>query len=195
VGLVAPSPSLTMTARRAAVASMNAARLDDDDDHDGERAIAILVLLTVPLAWGTYVPVVKYMYDIVDPPMPGFVFSAGYYAVAAITLRALSMMYYSSSMSSSSSERRMMNDDTLDRGNDGTDRYDGGVSGIEIDNDDHDDYDEDGTSSASTTARGGWELGGYLFVGNGLQVIGLQTVPADRAGKRETERQCAIVFF
>ena len=38
-----------------------------------------------------------------------------------------------------------------------------------------DDYD------ATITTRGGWELGSYLFIGNGLQVVGLQTVPADRA--------------
>ncbi len=45
---------------------------------------------------------------------------------------------------------------------------------------------EDGNEgdASSITARGGWELGSYLFVGNGLQVVGLQTVPADRAGER-----------
>lgn len=35
------------------------------------------------------------------------------------------------------------------------------------------------------TTLGGWELGSYLFIGNGLQVVGLQTVPADRAGKNQ----------
>ena len=42
---------------------------------NSERTLGILVLLTVPLAWGTYSPVVKYMYDKMDPSMPGFVFS------------------------------------------------------------------------------------------------------------------------
>ena len=45
----------------------------------------ILVLLTVPLAWGTYVPVVRFLYQI-EPPVPGLVFSACYYAVASITM-------------------------------------------------------------------------------------------------------------
>ncbi len=57
-----------------------------------------------------------------------------------------------------------------------------------------DDDDNCETTSAATTARGGWELEGYLFIGNGLQVIGLQTVPADRAGERETERKCAYRY-
>jgi len=42
---------------------------------NSERTLGILVLLTVPLAWGTYSPVVKYMYDKMNPSMPGFVFS------------------------------------------------------------------------------------------------------------------------
>lgn len=38
---------------------------------NSERTLGILVLLTVPLAWGTYAPVVKYMYEKIDPAMPG----------------------------------------------------------------------------------------------------------------------------
>ena len=45
------------------------------DNINSERTLGILVLLTVPLAWGTYSPVVKYMYDKMNPSMPGFVFS------------------------------------------------------------------------------------------------------------------------
>ena len=56
-------------------------RISDD-------VLGILVLLTVPLAWGTYVPVVRFLYAI-DPPVPGFVFSACYYALAAITTSSL----------------------------------------------------------------------------------------------------------
>ena len=56
---------------------------------------AILILLTVPAAWGTYAPAVKYIYDVApsdsnQPSMPGLVFSAGYYCVAALTLGLLS---------------------------------------------------------------------------------------------------------
>ncbi len=57
-----------------------------------ERTLGVLVLLTVPLAWGTYTPVVKYMYERTDPAVPGFVFSVGYYLVAASTLGLLSRM-------------------------------------------------------------------------------------------------------
>ncbi len=88
------------------------------------------------------------MYDVMDPSMPGFVFSAGYYLVAALSLGVLS------------------------RGSTGGD---GGVGDGEMDNDDENEND--------VVRRGGWELGSYLFLGNGLQVVGLQTVPADRAGE------------
>ena len=142
---------------------------------------ALLVLLTVPLAWGTYTPAVKYMYDKVDPPMPGFVFSAGYYLVAATTLGALSSYF------SSREEDRAVDDgggggsrreDDGDASTDG-DGWDDGRIGKGGGGGTLDDDDNDGT----ITTRGGWELGSYLFVGNGLQVVGLQTVPADRAGE------------
>jgi drug/metabolite transporter (DMT)-like permease len=102
-----------------------------------ERTLGILILLTVPLAWGTYTPVVKYMYERMDPAVPGFVFSAGYYLVAAATLSTLNTW-----------SLRNVNDES---------REEGGAT------------------------MGGLELGSYLFLGNGFQVVGLQTVPADRA--------------
>ncbi|KAL7536341.1 hypothetical protein ACHAWF_005442 [Thalassiosira exigua] len=126
-------------------------------DSKSERALGVLVLLTVPLAWGTFTPVVKYMYEKMDPSMPGFVFSAGYYLVAAASLGALSYL----------------KDRPSDSG--AVDPSDSGGVPDRID-----DRDES-EGGASITARGGWELGSYLFVGNGLQVVGLQTVPADRA--------------
>jgi drug/metabolite transporter (DMT)-like permease len=106
-----------------------------------ERTLGILILLTVPLAWGTYTPVVKYMYDRMDPSVPGFVFSAGYYLVAAAVLSGLN--WFSTWNDESGDD--VMQDET----------------------------------NASTI--GGLELGSYLFLGNGFQVVGLQTVPADRA--------------
>lgn len=105
-----------------------------------ERTIGILILLTVPLAWGTYTPVVKYLYEKMDPSMPGFVFSAGYYVVAAISLSVLSQLQAKSN-----------------------------------------EYNDIKEEDNKITYRGGLELGSYLFIGNGLQVIGLQSVPADRA--------------
>lgn len=53
-----------------------------------DDVLGILVLMTVPLSWGTYTPVVRYLYAI-EPPVPGFVFSACYYALAAITTTSL----------------------------------------------------------------------------------------------------------
>lgn len=117
---------------------------------NSERTLGILVLLTVPLAWGTYAPVVKYMYEKIDPAMPGFVFSAGYYVVAAVSLGILS--YYRSSKEEIGS---------------------GQIEALDA-------SDVNGDTNDLTTL-GGWELGSYLFIGNGLQVVGLQTVPADRA--------------
>lgn len=126
---------------------------------NNERSIGILVLLTVPLAWGTYSPVVKYMYEKMDPSMPGFVFSAGYYLVAAASLGALARLQQKEGA------RKLVG---------GTEGKVFGDSGITASR-------EDGRAAALTTTRGGWELGSYLFIGNGLQVVGLQTVPADRA--------------
>ncbi|KAL7448275.1 hypothetical protein ACHAWC_000495, partial [Mediolabrus comicus] len=110
------------------------------NNNISERTLGILVLLTVPLAWGTYTPVVKYMYEKMDPSMPGFVFSAGYYVVAAVSLSILSQLQVQK----------------------------------------EDDLDEEEESNKITNI-GGWELGSYLFIGNVFQVVGLQTVPADRA--------------
>lgn len=130
-----------------------------EETKNNDRSIGILVLLTVPLAWGTYTPVVKYMYEKMDPSMPGFVFSAGYYLVAAASLGILTRLQ-----------------DDNGRENDG----EGGVDRLNG-RDETNDEGADDCDDASVTARGGWELGSYLFVGNGLQVVGLQTVPADRA--------------
>jgi hypothetical protein len=105
-----------------------------------ERNLGILVLLSVPLAWGTFEPVVRYVYTI-EPSVPGFVFSVGYYLVAALSLSALA-----------------------------------GLSML------RNEQDSDGNDKAeSLPIRGGIELGMYLFLGNGLQVLGLKTVPSDRA--------------
>ena len=97
-----------------------------------ERRRGLLVLLTVPFAWGTFEPAVRYVYAI-DPPVPGFVFSLSYYLVAAVSLIFLS-----------------------------------GCANLK-------------DQSREWPIQGGVELGFYLFVGNALQVLGLKTVPSDRA--------------
>lgn len=152
---------------------------NDNDNHElhntiqqhtnqAERTLGILVLLTVPLSWGTYTPVVKYMYDVMDPSMPGFVFSAGYYLVAAFSLGVLS--------GRGGGGGGGVDDGRRDRGRErGEDGILEAMTGKEI----VDEYENE----SNVVGRGGWELGSYLFLGNGLQVVGLQTVPADRAGE------------
>lgn len=73
--------------------SSNGSIQEDDDEGKSARSdklLGILVLLTVPLTWGTYVPVVRFLYAI-QPPVPGFVFSACYYALAAITTSTITL--------------------------------------------------------------------------------------------------------
>jgi len=60
---------------------------NQDQDHDQDRTLGLLVLSTVPLVWGTYVPVVRSMYEL-TPPLPGLVFSAAYLLVASLVSMA-----------------------------------------------------------------------------------------------------------
>ena len=141
--------STSLASTPSSTSSSSEKELDD-------RALGILVLLTVPFAWGTYAPVVKYVYEM-DPPVPGLVFSAGYYIVAAITLTGLNIF---------------MNEKQREDGKESDGRD-------ELLLDVQDDVATEGILSMSTLA--GKELGSYLFLGNCLQLVGLKTVPADRA--------------
>ena len=122
----------------------------DEENMFSDRARGLLVLMTVPIAWGTYVPVVRYLYAI-QPPVPGFVFSAAYYVVASLTLIGLVSV------------------------NDGEPA---------VPQHSDEDVKQIGTivTTASLPILGGLELGTYLFLGNGFQILGLKTVPSDRAG-------------
>lgn len=113
---------------------------------DPERSLGLLVLLSVPLAWGTYSPVVKYLYAI-QPPVPGFVFSAAYYLVASLSLLSLTAI------------QNVGGDETIIKGSKANSK-----------------------DKSEIPILGGLELGTYLFIGNGLQILGLKTVPSDRAG-------------
>jgi drug/metabolite transporter (DMT)-like permease len=130
------------------------------------RTLGLAVLLTVPLAWGTYTPVVKFLYEVVDPPVPGLVFSAAYYGVAALSLQTI--VAFQRSTTVTPHHRPILSDTTA------------ATTTTSLT-----------TSTQSTThisthspaaLWGGIELGTYLFIGNILQVLGLKTVPADRAG-------------
>lgn len=108
-----------------------------------ERALGLLSLLTVPIIWGTYVPTVRFMYE-VDPPVPGLVFSASYLSVAA--LASLVAIVIEARRSESGARTNF------------------------------------GSDGLTTAAKAGLELGLYTFLANTLQVVGLETVPSDRAG-------------
>mmetsp|Transcript_43554 Transcript_43554/g.49409 ORF Transcript_43554/g.49409 Transcript_43554/m.49409 type:complete len:462 (+) Transcript_43554:62-1447(+) len=111
------------------------------NNDNSDRVSGLLVAASVPIAWGTYSPVVKYLYQ-VEPVIPGIVFSAAYYIVASIVLNTIIQLQ------SNNNKEEVISDET--------------------DN--------------SFPVRGGIELGLYLFIANALQVTGLETVQADRAG-------------
>ena len=60
-----------------------------------DESLGILALCTVPVLWGTYGPIVRSMYEL-ELPVPGFVFSALYFTVAAIGTTALAVLPKSS---------------------------------------------------------------------------------------------------
>ncbi|KAJ8601866.1 hypothetical protein CTAYLR_002680 [Chrysophaeum taylorii] len=90
----------------------------------------LATLVSVPVVWGTYAPIVRYVYEVPAPPPP-LLFSAAYYVVALATLSTAASL---------------------------TRRHPG----------------EDAD-------RAGAELGGYLFLGNFAQVLGLQSTTANAA--------------
>lgn len=141
-----------------------------------EKLLGILVLLTVPLSWGTYAPVVKYVYEM-DPPVPGFVFSAGYYLIASVTLTLLAVgMSWKNEVEVGNISTTDVNDKGADADADAdTNNIVGTMKTMQ--------ETEQSTSllSLPLQTRAGIELGSYLFLGNCLQVVGLKTVPADRA--------------
>jgi drug/metabolite transporter (DMT)-like permease len=144
------------------------------------RQKGILVLATVPLAWGTFEPAVRLVYQI-QPDIPPFVFSFLYYLVAATPLCLLALAQQrsnndsqkedaaNSTTSATTSENSPYNSTVMTRITESTRELVGDNSTTTT------------TSNFLLPLRGGFELGTYLFLGNGLQVVGLKTVPADRA--------------
>ena len=121
-----------------------------DNNGSEDRYRGILVLMTVPLAWGTFEPVVRFVYAI-DPPIPGLVFSPCYYLVAATALSALSVVTSRSD-----------------------DEQTGILSSFENIGD------RTAEENPALPILGGMELGFYLFLGYSLQVLGLDTLNSDR---------------
>jgi hypothetical protein len=120
-----------------------------------EANLGLLALFTVPMIWGTYVPVVRTLYEI-DPPVPGTVFSACYFAVASLsTLALVALPNFNRKDDAVPAPPSALEDTTTD---------------------------EEKQSGITMPVVAGLELGTYLFLGTTLQNIGLKTVPADRAG-------------
>jgi drug/metabolite transporter (DMT)-like permease len=132
-----------------------------DQEKLSQRTKGLLVLLTVPFAWGTYVPVVRYLYAL-QPAVPGFVFSACYYAIASTTTLGMLAFQERKNNNDSGGERVPVNTDAI------------------LPSEQSDDM--GANTSTSFPLFAGVELGAYLFIANCLQVIGLKTVPSDRAG-------------
>ena len=114
------------------------------------------ILFTVPIAWGTYNPVVKYLYTL-EHPVPGLVFSVGYFWVGATTLWILQAILGNNEENKSSSIAASVGADDVSDADDAT------------------------APNQALQWQCGFELGTYLFMGAMLQVWGLRTVPADRA--------------
>jgi hypothetical protein len=116
-----------------------------------EQELGLLVLLTVPMAWGTYACTVQSIYAL-EPHVPGFLFSTCYFFVAALgslTATFVSKSQQNSSIATSRTRNANRKDDS---------------------------------QPVAVPAVAGLELGFYVYLANFLHVIGLQTVPSDRAG-------------
>jgi hypothetical protein len=106
------------------------------------------------------VPAVRFMYE---NSVPGFVFSASYHCVSALT-SAVMLKYTCNKLES--------NKNTTERTKDFADA---GQTAVRSDG-------SDAGSSMAVALRAGLELGSYTFLASSLQVVGLETVPSDRAG-------------
>lgn len=125
----------------------------------------MLVLLTVPVAWGTFEPAVRYVYEI-QPDVPPFVFQFVYYLVAATSLCVLALSSPQTASKDDGPESETLKLLTTNT----TSEVEKTTKTKQL-----------VSFRNSLPIQGGLELGTYLFLGNGLQVVGLKTVPSDRA--------------
>ena len=182
-----PRPRARLGALRRGPAPLGVAKAEVEEAPAYAR---LAVLCSVPVVWGTYAPAVKAVYGLPAPP-PGAVFSLLYYVVALACLSSLSRVRAGGPDDATSTSTRR-----------------GGAEEAALGES------EEGTSA--DVARAGLELGGYLYVGNLFQVVGLETVSADaaaflvqlttvlvpvlesvasrRAVARETALACAVAF-
>lgn len=119
----------------------------------GQDVLGYGALVIAAMIWGSYSPMVKMLYEI-DPVVPGFVLSALYFSVASFsTLGLLAVFPQLDGQDTSSLEDKRTLDFTSEK-----------------------------HPLRNLPLVAGAEIGSYLFLGNSLQVLGLETVPADRAG-------------
>jgi len=146
----------------------------DKEKEGSSVASAVAVLITVPVAWGTFEVAVRYVYA-VEPPVPAFLFQLAYYTVASIALIIGAALL--------STTRLQQKNESCDAAAENDNRPN-------IDDDDDDSVFSLAMTTTAATKKeeesswpilGGFELGSYLFLGNLLQVVGLQTVASDRA--------------
>ncbi|MGK3742710.1 MAG: drug/metabolite transporter (DMT)-like permease [Bacillariaceae sp.] len=176
--------------------------LSNDQDSSNSNKInnnknsynkGLFVLMSVPVAWGTFEPAVRFVYKY-QPLMPPLVFSFAYYLVASSVLTICSFLLMLSSSSSSSSSSSIIKTTNNDNDNTNTTISTATTAVAAA---------PPATTKINTSAmlttlndntttnnhwtklplsiQGGIELGTYLFIGNSFQVIGLKTVPSDRA--------------
>lgn len=137
-----------------------------------EKNMGFLALFSVPVVWGTYVPVVRVLYES-DPPVPGVLFSAAYFAVASLSTLALLIVFPNLDRDDSSHGQAAHRDALALEQEQSLD--DSALST----------YPQKDFWSKLNTLHlpiGGIEIGTYLFLGATMQVMGLKTIPADRAG-------------
>ncbi|KAG7351516.1 EamA-like transporter family protein [Nitzschia inconspicua] len=133
---------------------------NNNENNNDDNKSALAVLMTVPIAWGTFEPAVRSVYQY-QPNIPPFLFSFAYYLVATTALNGILSLWTSSVVDDPNPNRNRKND-TFENNNNSGDK-------------------DEQQRSTDVAVQGGIELGTYLFVGNALQVIGLKTVPSDKA--------------
>jgi hypothetical protein len=133
------------------------------------RLGGLLSLATVPVVWGTYAPAVRLMYE---GGVPGLVFSASYHAVSALA-SAIALRLASTSPAGPRADGE---------GTGATAKATGAEEDPEQDRRGETNAADGGPGPMAVAFRGGLELGAYTFAASSMQVVGLETVPSDRAG-------------
>ncbi len=126
----------------------------------------LLVLLAVPLAWGTYGPSVKSLYAL-DAPPPELLFTTMTYVVSSSALALISLLRAASGSDSEGGDRAAAASAVEGGGAEGAAPREEGAEGAE------------GATRSALLA--GFELGAYLFLGSTVQIFGMRYTTVGRA--------------